>query len=164
MFAITNCNNPKTESEDYSITKGYVTKYDTVYKDNSTEIESITRTFFYKKTEEFSDDYIKLQQEKGASDFAMVMYNTSKGKSLIGVTIFDEKTIKKLFEDLDTITKNADKSLNYDYDNLNVSTIGGSVFFSITDLNGEVTSNEVNKNDIENMKEAYNKYIQEKKK
>lgn len=163
LFAIVSCNQPTgTETADYEKNKGYVSEYDTFYKPNSTEIESITRVFFYKKTDAFSGDYIKIQQDKGDSNFSLLMHQEEKGESKLSVAIFDEKELNKFFDDLNTIVKNSDKNLNYDYYNLSVHSVSGDVYFRGSDTNGGYVSMNLNKEDFNNMKEAYSKYQKEK--
>ena len=58
------CVNKEKITED-----GYCKKLDTIYKDNSTDIESVRRTFY--KKGEFGEDFFGLSQEIGKEDFVI---------------------------------------------------------------------------------------------
>jgi hypothetical protein len=141
---------------------GYSKKLDTIYKDNSTDIESITRTFYFVGDE--VDDFLQVTQEIGKNDYAITIH---KDKDF-GTIILNEKAFKSFIENSKTIIKNKGKDLRYELGNLKNSTMSNSVmiengiYIYSENLLGQSVSYELSIDDINNLEKALKKYNSEK--
>lgn len=136
---------------------GYSKKLDTIYKDNSTDIESVTRTFY--SVENLSNNYFKVCQEIGKNDYSIIIYDDKE----IGVITLNKKDFESFFENSKTIINNKGKNLNYDIDTFSSmsSSVNGIYIFSNNILGGSV-SYDLSKDDINNLERALKKYNSEK--
>jgi hypothetical protein len=135
---------------------------DTSYKDNSTEIESITRTFY--KYEDGSKS-AKLSQVLGDTSYAFAITNGSD----YSVTIFYNKEIKKFFEDLRTVANNPKKQLNYKFGGLqegSISLLGEelNLFLPPVTATAKSVSLYIKKSEIDSLESCYKRYSTEKTK
>ncbi len=163
LFQLTSCENKgvkqvgkETKSQRFS------KELDTSYKDNSTEIESITRTFY--KYEDGSKS-AKLSQVVGDTSYAFAITNGSD----YSVTIFYNKEIKKFFEDLRTVANNPKKQLNYKFGALQegtISLIGEelNLFLPPITATAKPVSLYIKKSEIDSLESCYKRYSIEKTK
>lgn len=151
------CVNIEKKSED-----GYCKKFDTIYKDNSTDIESVTRTFY--KKGDMGKDYFGLSQEIGKEDFSISLIKDNDISSII----FDSKSLKSFIDNAKTIIKNKGKDLNFDLGNLHNSSMSHSIMIDdginiySENLLGKSVSFELSNEDISNLEKAFYKYKKEK--
>jgi len=142
---------------------GYCKQFDTIYKDNSTDIESVTRTF-YKKGELIDKDYFGLSQEIGKEDFVIGLKNDNDLSSII----FDSKSLKSFIDNAKTIIKNKGKHLNFDLGNLQNSSMSHSIMIDdginiySENILGKSVSYELSNEDISNLEKALKKFNSEK--
>jgi hypothetical protein len=141
---------------------GYCKELDTIYKDNSTDIESITRTFYFLGDK--VNDFFKVSQEIGKNDYAITIH---RGKDF-GTIILNKKAFELFIENSKTIIKNKGKDLKYDIGNLKNSSMSASVMVDnginiyCDNLYGEPVSYELSIDDINNLEKAFNKFNLEK--
>jgi hypothetical protein len=158
-LSILSCNNVTTTEKD-----GFSTKLDTTYKDNSTDIENISRTIYQKGDR--TDSYFVLYQNLGEKDYII---NYSDGKSIGNsiVVILNEKEYNFFIESCKTILKNKGKSLMYDIGDLKdvmISPSGDGIsFFGQTMLDKTSISYSLTETDFNNLTNAVKKYKAEKK-
>ena len=151
------CVDNKNKSDD-----GYCKKFDTIYKDNSTEVEIITRTFYSKG--EMGKDYFGLSQEIGKDNFSITLIKDHE----ISTIILDTKSLKSFIDNAKTIIKNKGKSLRYDLGNLHNSSMSHSIMMEeginifSENILGKSVSFELSNEDINNLDKAYEKYKNEK--
>ena len=147
-FLIISCGNKSANSQER-----FSRKLDTSYKVNSTEVESITRTFY--KKGDVLDDHIYLQQTVGKKDYVMNIYEKKANK--VQVVLISEEKMPKLFEDMNTVISNSEKNLNFTFGQLDdgiISALGKDEISIFT--NG--VSHFLNKAEIDSMKSCYLKY------
>lgn len=139
---------------------GYSKKLDTIYKDNSTDIESITRTFYFVGDE--VDDFLQVTQEIGKNDYAITIH---KDKDF-GTIILNEKDFNSFIENAKIIIKNKGKDLNYDigsYSSMSASVmIDNGINIYSENLLGKSVSYELSIDDINNLEKALKKFNSEK--
>ena len=141
---------------------GYCNKLDTVYKDNSTDIESVTRTFY--KNGEMGKNYFGLSQEIGKEDFGISIIKDKYVSSIV----FDSTSLKSFITNAKTIIKNKGKDLKFDLDNLKNSSMSHSIMLDdginiySENIQGESVSYELSNEDINSLENAYDKYKKEK--
>lgn len=139
---------------------GYSKKLDTIYKDNSTDIESITRTFYFVGDE--VDDFLQVTQEIGKNDYAITIH---KDKDF-GTIILNEKDFNSFFENAKIIIKNKGKDLNYDigsYSSMSASVmLDNGINIYSENLLGKSVSYELSIDDINNLEKALKKFNSEK--
>lgn len=154
------CNDKKSAG---TSTERYSTKLDTSYKDNSLEINSISRTF-YQLGKWGDNPYIQLSQNVGEKGFTITLHD---GKDFT-VSIFEnDKELNKFFEDMQTVANNPDKTLNFDFGSLK----SGSISFNKPDnkimlynrgmFKDESSLVYIDKAEIDSMQTCYNKYKSE---
>lgn len=139
---------------------GYSKKLDTIYKYNSTDIESITRTFYFVGDE--VGDYLKVSQKIGENDYSIAIH---KGEDF-GAIILNKKDFNSFIENAKIIIKNKGKDLNYDigsYSSMSASVMldNGIDIYSVN-LLGKSVSYELSIDDINNLEKALKKFISEK--
>lgn len=163
LFQLTSCVN-KVGAEEGKEAKSqrFSKDLDTSYKDNSTEIESITRTFY--KYEDGSKS-AKLSQVIGDTSYAFAITNGSD----YSVTIFYNKEIKKFFEDLRTVANNPKKQLNYKFGGLqegSISLLGEelNLFLPPVTATAKSVSLYIKKSEIDSLESCYKRYSIEKTK
>ena len=151
------CVNKEKITED-----GYCKKLDTIYKDNSTDIESVRRTFY--KKGEFGEDFFGLSQEIGKEDFVISLIKDNDVSSII----FDNKSLKSFIDNAKTIIKNKGKNLEFDLGNIKNSSMSHSIMLDdginiySENLLGKSVSFELSNEDINNLEKAFDKYKKEK--
>ena len=147
-FLLISCGNTSSNSGER-----YSKKLDTSYKDNSTEVASVTRTFY--KKGDILDDHIYLRQKLGDKDYLMIIYDDKEKKN--EVVLISEEKMPKLFEDMNTVISNSEKNLNFTFGNLE----GGEISYFVK---GEISiyingvSHNLNKAEIDSMQSCYLKY------
>jgi hypothetical protein len=136
---------------------------DTSYKANSTEIESITRTFY---NYEVGDNKLKLTQELNDTSFALTIFN---GNNISSAIFMNNKEIIKFFSDLKTVSSNPNKDLRYTIGTLQE----GSLSLSGDDISlylpAAISTSQsvlinIKKSEIDSLESCYNRYIKEIKK
>jgi hypothetical protein len=154
---ITNCVTNTKKDDD-----GYCKKLDTIYKDNSTDIQSVTRTFY--KKGDMPKNYFGLIQEIGKKDFAITLIEDNN----VSCIILDSKSLKSFIDNAKTIIKNKGKDLRYDLGNLknsfmshSISVENGINIYS-EDFQGKSVSYELSIDDINNLEIALEKFNSEK--
>jgi hypothetical protein len=141
---------------------GYSKKLDTIYKDNSTIIESVTRTFYFVGDE--VSDFLKVSQKIGTNEYAITIHKDND----FGTIILNKKAIKSFIENSKIIIKNKGKDLRYDLGNLKNSTLSHSVMVDnginiySENLQGQSVSYELSNDDINNLEKALDKFNSEK--
>jgi hypothetical protein len=163
-FSLCSCGNDSTNDTEEG---GFSKEVDTTYKDNSTEIESITRTFYKKGDLENS---VKFYQDLGDSDIVVSVSNDSYD---IGIALLSPSDFNLFLNNIDTVIKHYDKDLTYDFGSSILKY--GEIVRGIEDntanfyiyktqgLEEMVSSYDVTKEDVENMRNSYKSYIAEKK-
>jgi len=139
---------------------GYIKKLDTIYKDNSTDIESIRRTFYFVGDE--VDDFLEVTQEIGKNDYAISIHDGED----FGTIILNNKEFNTFIENAKIIIKNKGKNLNYDigsYSSMSTSVMleNGINIYS-ENLLGKSVSYELSIDDINNLEKALKKFNSEK--
>jgi hypothetical protein len=141
---------------------GYSKKFDTIYKDNSTDIDKIIRTFY--ENGDILDDYFRITQNIGDKDFAISITQEKKSSSII----LDSESLKLFIDNAKTIIDNKGKDLRFDLGPLKNSNMTHSVgvdsginIYSENIL-GQSVSYELSKEDIINIEKAFDKYKNEK--
>jgi hypothetical protein len=156
LFQLTSCvNKGGTEGTSQRFSKDL----DTSYKENSTEIESITRTFY---NYEDGSNSAKLTHVIGDTSYAFSIKNGSD----ISATIFYSKEMKKFFEDLRTVANNPKKSLNYKFGALqegSISLIGDELNLYLPPITSTAKSVaiDIKKSEIDSLESCYNRYLKE---
>lgn len=135
---------------------------DTFYKTNSTEIESIERTF-YKKGDIISN-YIAISQKVGQKSYRLMIYDKdNKENNLISVsTLNDDTKIEQMFKDMQIVLSNPGKMLDYRFGELQNGRIraNGNNEISIS-IDGNYQY--LNKAEIDSMQSCYNRFKKELK-
>jgi hypothetical protein len=145
-----------------NIQDGYCKKFDTIYKDNSTDIKSVTRTFY--KKGEMIEDYFGLSQEIGKEDYAITLIDDNNISSIL----LDTESLKLFIDNAKTIIKNKGKDLRFDLGNLKNSNMTHSVGLEdginiySENLLGKSVSFELSNEDLINLEKAFEKYKNEK--
>jgi hypothetical protein len=142
-----------------SDSNGYITKLDTVYKDNSTNIDYITSTFYT-----IDDESRNLSVRRDLSD-------KSGSISLIIIDgneiVVDRSTIKYLVETSNTILSHKNKNLTYSLSPLdkklgltlsNIRYDNGNIIITIY-YSDNLKSITLSKSDIKNLENAYKKSL-----
>ena len=160
LFSLSSC---VTKGGTESSSPRFSKDLDTSYKDNSTEIQSITRTFY--KYED-GNNIAKLTQVIGDSSYAIDIKNGSD----FSVTIFsNDRELKKFFEDLRTVANNPKKPLNFKFGTLqegSISLIGEELNLylpPVTSTNKSV-SIDIKKSEIDSLESCFKRYSKEKSK
>jgi hypothetical protein len=158
-LSILSCNNVATTETD-----GFSTKLDTIYKDNSTEVESITRTIYQKG--ERTGSYFGLSQTLGEKDY-VISYSDGESIGNSIIILLNEKEYDFFIESCKTLFKNKGKSLRYDIGdlkNVNISLSGDEInFFGQTMSDQTSVSYSITETDFNNLINAVEKYKAEKK-
>jgi hypothetical protein len=164
-FLFTSCGNISNSNEER-----FSKKLDTSYKDNSTDIESITRTFYQRDKNIINqitakvNDNLSLQQTIGEKEYTMIITEDRK----TGVTLFEDNTaMLKLFDDMNTVLSNPGKSLRYEFGSLSngeISSYGeDEISISIrSTLQDKRLYAHLNKAEIDSMKSCFLRYRAEK--
>lgn len=145
-----------------NIEDGYCKKFDTIYKDNSTDIKSITRTFY--KKGEMIEDYFAVSQEIGNEDFTISLIDDNNVSSIL----LDKESLKLFIDNAKTIIKNKGKDLRFDLGNFKNSSMTHSVGLEdginiySENLLGKSVSFELSSEDLSNLEKAFEKYKNEK--
>lgn len=141
---------------------GFCKKFDTIYKDNSTDVESITRTFYFIGDE--INDFLKVSQEIGKNDYSLTIHDDKN----FGTIILNKKGFNSFIENSKLIISNKEKNLKYDIGDLKNSTMTASVMVKnginiyTENVLGESASYELSNVDIANLEKAFNKFNSEK--
>ncbi len=160
LFQLTSCvNKGGTEGTSQRFSKDL----DTSYKENSTEIESITRTFY---NYEDGSNSAKLTHVIGDTSYAYVIQNDSEFSL---VTFSNENELKKFFSDMRTVANNPKKPLKYNFgalQNGNISSSGDDIhlFIHSSISAGKAVSLDIKKSEIDSLESCYNRYLKEKTK
>ncbi len=158
-ITIFSCNENKISTEN-----GYSNKLDTTYKDNSTDIESITRTFYFKGDDGLLSDYFSLSQKVGEKDYIIAI---REGEEFGGI-VLNDKGFKSLIENARIIMKNKNKDLTFDISEFKTSSMShaagmdSGITINSQNLSGKSVSYQLSNTDIDNLEKAYQKYITEK--
>lgn len=158
LFQLTSCVN-KGGTEGTS--QRFSQDLDTSYKENSTEIESITRTFY---NYEDGSNSAKLTHVIGDTSYAFDIKNGSD----FSVTIFsNDRELKKFFEDLRTVANNPKKPLNYKFGTVqqgSISLIGEELNLYLPPITSTAKSVaiDIKKSEIDSLESCYNRYLKEK--
>lgn len=136
---------------------------DTSYKVNSTEIESITRTFY---NYEDGDNKLRLTQNINDTSIALSIFNGTEFSSAI---FMNDKELKKFFADLKTVANNPTKPLTYTIGTLqegSVSISGDEISLWLPPVISTRKSVGMNikKSEIDSLESCYSKYSKENKK
>ena len=139
---------------------GYCTKTDTTYKDNSTEIDKVMRTFYINGDE--INDFLKVAQYIGENDYIISIHKDDAFAS----KVLSSELFKSFIVNSKTIMKNKEKNLHYD--------LGDSIFKNSTLSHSNIAENGINiqienihnksvyyelsKNDFENLENALNMF------
>lgn len=156
MIFISCVNNTKTTDN------GYCKKFDTIYKDNSTNIESVTRTFYFIGDE--ANDFLKVSKEIGKNDYSLTIHDDKN----FGTIILNSKGFNSFIANSKTIVDNKGKDLKYDIGDLKNSSMTASVMVKnginiyTENVLGESVSYELSNEDITNLEKAFNKFNSEK--
>ena len=147
--------NTKKEADD-----GYSKELDTIYKDNSTDIESVTRTFYFVGEE--IKDFLKVSQEIGKNDYSIAIHDGED----FGAIILNKKEFNSFIENAKIIIKNKGKNLNYDigsYSSMSPSVmLDNGINIYSENLLGKSVSYELSIDDINNLEKALKKFNSEK--
>ncbi len=141
---------------------GYCDKLDTIYKNNSTDIESVTRTFY--KNGEIGKNYFSLSQEIGKEDFAISIIKDNNVSSIV----IDSTSLKSFINNARIIIKNKGKDLKFDIGNLQNSKMSHSnmlddgIYIYSENIQGESVSYELSNEDITILEKAIDKHKKEK--
>ena len=155
VFTFFSCNNSYTVEQE-----GYVNLNDTSYKENSTEIGSITRTFYQKN---LKDGSIKLTKSDNDffddDDFGMSILT----KDAIASAVFNDKSFDKFIQDCQTVLDNKDKDLRYTFglEGSISSFIDNQVSVSVSNGMGQTAHAYLTVQDLVSMKNAYDKFNSE---
>ena len=119
IFICLSCDNTIRELEVVRMER-FSTETDTTYKDNSTEIESITRTFYHRES---LYKEMKIEQILGEKMYKAQITSYSKSKYDKSLTVEDikigsvefknDKEFEWFMNTIDTMLVHSDKKLNY---------------------------------------------------
>lgn len=160
LIAISSCiSNGGTDSNSQRFSKDL----DTSYKDNSTEIQSITRTFY--KYED-GNNSATLTQVIGDSSYAFIIKND---KEISLVTFSNQLELKKFFTDMRTVVNNSKKPLNFKFGALQNGSISASgddvhLFILPSFSSKESVSIDIKKSEIDSLESCFKRYSKEKSK
>lgn len=159
MSLLVCCNSKNQINQD----AGYCKILDTIYKNNSTDIESITRTFYIKGDTSRLSDFFAIQQQKGGKDFVIIIHDDEN----LNAIVLNEEKLKDFISNSRIIIKNKGKDLKYDINNLKTASMSHSVSVEnginvFSSFNEKSVSFELSNDDIDNIEKAYSKFIQEK--
>jgi hypothetical protein len=157
-LSILSCNNVSTTETD-----GFSTELDTFYRNNSTDIESITRTIYQKG--EITGKYFRLSQTLGENDYCISFSDGDYNSVIVGLS---KKEYQFFIESCRTLLKNKGKSLRYDIgalQDVQISLFGDEIsFFGQTIDDQTAVSYHITETDLNNIEKAVNKYKAENNK
>ena len=151
-----------------NIKNNFSNTLDTTYQFNSTQIESINRTFFmagdtftiatdpYQITE---NEYIELSKELGKNEYTMIINMDKK----IGIEHFSEKGLIKFFADADTVFQNPTKRLQYSLgkdERGAISLVAGKLYLNI--FGPESVLRKITRAELDSMKSCFLRFKAEK--
>jgi alpha-glucuronidase len=150
---------------------GYIELYDTTYRKNSLEIESITRTFYQSNSvlNQFTNisknkDRVALTNQIGEKEIVLLITNRDADFK-IGVFRLSKEELLKVFEDVDIIINNQDKRLKFDIIADGIVS-GGTLETSYKENSVTINRNAIihlNKEQISEMKAAFESFLNESK-
>jgi hypothetical protein len=156
-LSILSCNNVSTTETD-----GFSTELDTFYRDNSTEIESITRTIYQKG--EITGKYFRLSQTLGENYYCISFSDDDETAN----TCLNKKEYEFFIQSCKTLLKNKGKSLNYyigGLQDVNISLSGDEIsFYGQTTVDKTSVLYHITETDLNNIEKAVNKYKAENNK
>ncbi len=152
--------NTKSDSNEQRFSK----ELDTTYKDNSTDIDKIKRTF-YQLGDYSSDIMIRLEIEDKSNEIYIYCGNGED----IQITFFENTSqFQKFLKDARTVLNNPNKNLRYDFGYLEDNQINsgfskGSVgLFLPENSRAKSVLIEVNSSEIDSMESCLNRFLKEK--
>lgn len=161
IFMISCQNSNKTNST----SQRFSTKLDTSYKDNSTDIERITRTIYQYGSYE-TGKMIALQSNNTNKNGLSMLFLDEK---IIAVAIFEKPELfKKFIKDARTVFSNPNKSLRFNFGALIEGTITSGIGEGTINLYcvspfSKTTSIDIAIAEVDSMESCYNRFLSEKK-
>ena len=152
------CQDNKTKSVDLP---RFSKKCDTTYKENTTEIADVLRTF-YQFGSDTSQRKIILAKAINSDEILMVF----KDKEHINAMGFKDSDLRNLIDKLRIVLNNPNKKLNYTFgDDFNEGKIllrkeGGGTLFVFN--SGVSTFNDIELSEIDSIENCYNRFLSEK--
>lgn len=152
------CQDNKTKSLDLP---RFSKKFDTTYKENTTEIADVLRTF-YQFGSDTSQQKIILAKAINSDEILMVF----KDKEHVNAMEFKDSELRNLIDKLRIVLNNPNKKLNYTFgDDFNEGKIllrkeGGGTLFVFN--SGVSTFNDIELSEIDSIENCYNRFLSEK--
>lgn len=161
------------------VSRRFRSELDTFYKDNSTNINYIVRTFYQfvdkttQKTISLKTDVYNNKSEEEFTEFTIFVSDSFEVQS----TNFTDSTFEKFLKDAKTVLKNADKRLSFDFGHSfkskDIEIKSGCkitsfnqghtyLFFPPSDRHKSILIN-INTSEIDSMENCFRRYLEERK-
>jgi len=164
-----NNNSEKKQEEEKAVVR-FSTELDTTYKDNSLDIEQISRTFYRGKDwlgceADFSKTIVNNSDYYDNLSYAFGMISTLGKDFKTGAIIFNnDEEVLKFIDNIQLVIDNPDKDLRFDVgalDNTYIETQSDNKAQIVYYKKGESVFFDIDQTELDSLKSCFNRFINE---